>query len=328
MTKLSRAVIACISATMMLLGVAPMARADTVPLIDDPLHGHCLAGCTSNGTNTPIGSNPPQGFYFQASPASSGTYFIDVLVPNNMLIAGPLHITGDLTFVLNLFSATAWTSGELGNYLGFTNPSPSTPIGAYLPATQALEPGATGFFVFLSSFGRDVSLPQQGSLTTGPLLNLTEVLPAGSYIVAELVHFTGQGGEIPPDMNLETIMTANSSALFVQPARQCPCNGSSISGTVSARAMGATPSSIIVADMQAMTARDSFVMTNTLLNGTAAATTSIGFTRHSPDDSETSAESSDFAASLEARREMWLATSSSGSPNDGRAADLAIFTGI
>ena len=30
--------------------------------------------------------------------------------------------------------------------------------------------------------------------------------------------------------------------------------------------------------MQAMTARDSFVMTNTLLNGTAAATTSIGFT--------------------------------------------------
>ena len=208
MTKLSRAVIACISATMMLLGVAPIARADTVPLIDDPLHGHCLAGCTSNGTNTPIGSNPPQGFYFQASPASSGAYFIDVLVPNNMLIAGPLHITGDLTGVLNLFSATAWTSGELGNYLGFTNPSPSTPIGAYLPATRALDPGATGFFAFQGSFGRQVSLPQQGSLTTGPVLNLTEILPAGSYIVAELVNFI-------PEMNLETIMTANSSALFV-----------------------------------------------------------------------------------------------------------------
>ena len=212
MTKLSRAAIACISATMMLQGVAaPIARADTVPLIDDPLHGHCLAGCTLNSfdsPNTPIGSNPPQGFYFQASPASSGTYFIDVLVPNNMLIAGPLHITGDLTGVLNLFSATAWTSGELGNYLGFTNPSPSTPIGAYLPATQALEPGATGFFVFLSSFGRDVSLPQQGSLTTGPLLNLTEVLPAGSYIVAELVPFI-------PESNLPIIMTANSSALVV-----------------------------------------------------------------------------------------------------------------
>jgi hypothetical protein len=103
MMKLFRAVIACISATMMWPGAASIARADTV-------HGHCLAGCTSNGTNTPIGSNPLQGFYFQASPASSGTYFIDVLVPNNMLIAGPLHITGDLTVVLNLFSATAWTS--------------------------------------------------------------------------------------------------------------------------------------------------------------------------------------------------------------------------
>src|SRR6516164_7657910 len=212
MTKLSRAAIACISATMMLQGVAaPIARADTVPLIGDPLHGHCLAGCTLNSfdsPNTPIGSNPPQGFYFQASPASSGTYFIDVLVPNNMLIEGPLHITGDLTGVLNLFSATAWTSGELGNYLGFTNPSPSTPIGAYLPATQALDPGATGFFAFQGSFGRQVSLPQQGSLTTGPVLNLTEILPVGSYIVAELVNFI-------PEMNLQTIMTANSSALFV-----------------------------------------------------------------------------------------------------------------
>src|SRR5262245_36297013 len=125
-----------------------------------------------------------------------------------MLIAGPLHITGHLTFVLNLFSHTAWTSGELGNYLGFTNTSPSTPIGACLPAAQALEPGATGFFVFLSSFGRSVSLPQQGSLTTGPVLNLTEVLPAGSYIVAELV-------PIIPESILQTIMTENSSALVV-----------------------------------------------------------------------------------------------------------------
>jgi len=64
MTKLSWTVIACISATMMLLGVAPIARADT---IDDPLHGHCLAGCISNGTNTPI-IGPLVGFYFQASP--------------------------------------------------------------------------------------------------------------------------------------------------------------------------------------------------------------------------------------------------------------------
>jgi hypothetical protein len=207
MTKLSRAAVICISATLMLTGAGSIARADTITM-DDPLNGHCLAGCTSNGTNTPIGSNPSQGFYFQASPASSGTYFIDVLVPNNMPIAGPLHITGDLTIVLDLFSATAWTSGELGNYLGFTRPSASTPMGAYLPATQALDPGATGFFAFQGSFGRQVSLPEEGSLTTGPVLNLTEVLPAGSYIVAELVNFI-------PENILQTIMTENSSALFV-----------------------------------------------------------------------------------------------------------------
>src|SRR5262249_36553719 len=50
--------------------------------------------------------------------------------------------------------------------------------------------------------------PQQGSLTTGPVLNLTEVLPVGSYIVAELVFFI-------PENVTDAIMTSNSSALFV-----------------------------------------------------------------------------------------------------------------
>jgi len=44
MTRLAWTVIVgCISATF-LSGAAPIARAATV-LIDDPLHGHCLAGC-------------------------------------------------------------------------------------------------------------------------------------------------------------------------------------------------------------------------------------------------------------------------------------------
>src|SRR5262249_51413769 len=54
---------------------------------------------------------------------------------------------------------------------------------------------------------------------------------------------------------------------------------------------------------------------NSLVDIAVQSNTAIN--RHSPDDSEISVESSDFAASLEARREMWLATSSSGSPNDG-----------
>ena len=54
MTKLSRVVVACTSAITILLSVARVAPADTLPLIDDPLHGHCLAGCVVNGSNTPI----------------------------------------------------------------------------------------------------------------------------------------------------------------------------------------------------------------------------------------------------------------------------------
>ena len=79
--KLSRAIIACISATMMLLGVGPIAQADT---IDDPLHGHCLAGCSSNGTNTPI-IGPTNGLYFQASPGpQTGIVLVDILVPDSI----------------------------------------------------------------------------------------------------------------------------------------------------------------------------------------------------------------------------------------------------
>jgi hypothetical protein len=49
------------------------------------------------------------------------------------------------------------------------------------------------------------------------------------------------------------------------------------------------------------------------------------FGRHSPDGSETRVDSSDFAASLEARREMWMATSSSAARTMVEVVDLAIF---
>src|SRR5262249_5298621 len=85
-------------------------------------------------------------------------------------------------------------------------------------------------------------------------------------------------------------------------------------------------------DALAAKSRDSlYLIDSTIVKAHRAASGAKGgrrISRHSPDDSETSVESSDFAASLEARREIWLATSSSRSPNDGRGVDLAIFTGI
>jgi len=84
MTMLSRRISVCISAITILLGIASVAGADTVPLIDDPLHGHCLAGRTSNGTNTPI-IGATNGLYFQASPGpQTGILQVDILVPDSI----------------------------------------------------------------------------------------------------------------------------------------------------------------------------------------------------------------------------------------------------
>ncbi len=56
-------------------------------------------------------------------------------------------LTGTLSGTATLFSATAWTSGTLESFVGFPA-TPANPIGSYLPSTQALDPGATGFFVY------------------------------------------------------------------------------------------------------------------------------------------------------------------------------------
>src|SRR6478609_10128309 len=50
--------------------------------------------------------------------------------------------------------------------------------------------------------------------------------------------------------------------------------------------------------------------------------------RDSPDESPTGINVRVFPALLQDRREVLTATSTSGSPNDGRGVDLAIFTGI
>jgi hypothetical protein len=54
----------------------------------------------------------------------------------------------------------------------------------------------------------------------------------------------------------------------------------------------------------------------------------LNLSRDSRDDSRTGVNIRAFPALQQDCREVWMATSSSGSPNDGRGADLAIFTGI
>ncbi len=175
------------------------------------LHGWCGSGATStcldNGTNTPTGTANP--FAFTSSPSGSGDFKIDVLVPNNEASAGSFSITGGTITpaTATLFSATAWTSGDLAAYLGISA-SPTNPIGAYLPSTLALDPGATGFFVYQADLGVN-SLNSPGGPGI-PQLSISPLLPLASYIVG----FLSEPGGIEA--------TANSGALFLTTGSHLP----------------------------------------------------------------------------------------------------------
>jgi hypothetical protein len=193
-------------------------RADT---IDDPLHGHCLAGCISNGTNTPI-IGPTNGLYFQASPGpQTGILVVDILVPNSIPDTKLAELHPNVAIVSggsgiiegHLLSGNSWTSGTLGAYFLATggsyatpNISPANPIDAFLPSTQALDPGATGFYVFEALLGVDPwTLAQEGSPPErGLIFNVSGGAPPfGTYVLANLIQSDGN-----------TIATANGGALF------------------------------------------------------------------------------------------------------------------
>jgi hypothetical protein len=181
------------------------AAADTL----DPLHGYCsgTGQCIDNGTNSPTSNNPPTDFGFTISPAASGTgdLMVDILAPNNVASGPTYSVTGDLTGTATLFSATAWTSGTLAKYLGLAGASPDNPIGAYLPSTQALDAGASGFLVYTVDLGT-TTLNGASMPNVFPLLNIGASLPIGSYIVG----FLNTGNATAPNW----IATANSGAIF------------------------------------------------------------------------------------------------------------------
>jgi len=169
--------------------------------IEDPIHGYCAGAgqCVDNGTNSPTSTNPPSNFGFTISPGpQTGDLRIDVLVPNNEPAPASFALTGTLAGTATLFSPTAWTSGDLASYLGISA-SPNNTIGAFLPSTQALDPLATGFFVFNVDLG-NATLQDAANPNVSPLENISPGLPLASYLVAFLNN---------------TIATANSGAIFV-----------------------------------------------------------------------------------------------------------------
>jgi hypothetical protein len=192
------------TALLLLAGATLPASADVL----DPLHGYCggAGQCADNGTNSPTSINPPVNFGFTISPGpATGNLLIDILVPGNLQTPGASYgITGTFSGTATLFSATDWTSGNLDTFLGISA-SPTNPIGAYLPSTQALDPGALGFSVYQLNAGTR-TLQDASNPNVNPLLNLTSSLPIGSYIVA----FLNEGTTAAPDW----LATANSGAIF------------------------------------------------------------------------------------------------------------------
>lgn len=191
--------------------------ADTVV---DPLHGVCngtgTGTCSDNGTNTPLGNSTTFGFSISPGP-QTGDLVLDILIPNNYALPVSFAITGTqcgaannlaCSGTANLFSATAWNSGDLDAYLGISG-SPNNPIGAYLPTTQTLDPAASGFFVFQADLGTS-EIWDNANAGNGPVFNMLGGLTGlnGAYIVG----FCGTGcnGNTDP-----YVATANSGALLV-----------------------------------------------------------------------------------------------------------------
>jgi hypothetical protein len=195
-----------------LIFCAAVSHADTVLDPLDPLHGYCAGAgqCIDNGTNSPTNNNPPVNWGFTISPGpATGDLTVDLLVPDNESAAVSYAITGTLTGTATLFSSTPWTSGQLDAYLGISG-SPTNPIGAYLPSTQSLDPGATGFLVYQADLGV-TTLQDAANPNVSPLENISPGIPLASYLVG----FLNEGGG-------NIIATANSGAIFEDGPRSVP----------------------------------------------------------------------------------------------------------
>jgi hypothetical protein len=165
--------------------------------------------------------NPPLQFGFTTSPGpTTGDLIVDVLVPNNEApTPGALTfaLTGTLTGTAKLFGTSAWTTGQLDTFLGapIMGATPANPIGAYLPSTVALDPGATGFFVYQVDLGT-TTLQKPSNPNMSPLESINPGLPLASYIVG----FFNEGTASAPSFQA----TANSGAIFetVSPPSSAP----------------------------------------------------------------------------------------------------------
>jgi hypothetical protein len=138
--------------------------------------------------------NPPVFAFSTSGQDQSGDFLVGILVPNNDPAPASFtildHNNNAITFTATLQSLAAWTTGDLGAYMTGSGHTDITggnghPIGAYLPATQGLDPGASGFWVYLADLGTQ-TLESQGDVFTGLELELNGQMPLGGYLLGFL----------------------------------------------------------------------------------------------------------------------------------------------
>src|SRR5215469_4935004 len=155
----------------------------------DALHGFCSDCAGSSSASTAAAGALSDFGFWDAGKNNTGTYFIDILTPDNGAPFGTYAISGGASGTAALFSSAAWTGGKLDNYLGISA-SPTNPLNAWLHATQSLDAKATGYWVYQANLGLNSLGTSSG---TGPLLKLNSSLPQGSVIVAFLENGTSRG---------------------------------------------------------------------------------------------------------------------------------------
>jgi hypothetical protein len=212
--NLKSAVTAALSGGLALMGASALSGS-----AEAALHGFCstTAPCSDNGTNTPTSMDPPMFGFSAGATSDTGLLVILMLVPDNdnptpYTLSGPL--LGSKTQQIVQFKAPfAWDnpSESFDKWLGMPlGTSPDNALSDFLPATQALDPGATGYFVYDEHVG-DFTLPSDADTSNSDLLTLNKALPEGSYVYGLLAN-TSTGD----------IMTVSSGAIFVDPASRDP----------------------------------------------------------------------------------------------------------
>lgn len=215
---------------------APLAAMPAHADVEDPLFGYCWgsSSCSSNGTNTPTTASVPNfGFTIQPASKTGDDLIVTILVPDNELpqvLPGGFGITGTFSGTATQFNSatygsewmnltptpqnptgTPFLSAYLGLNTALFNVQPNNNLGAYLPATQALDPGANGFYAFTVNLTGETQI----SLFTtpgGPQLTLGQELPLGSYILGFFDPDTTNG--VPNSEAAVAIGTANTGAIL------------------------------------------------------------------------------------------------------------------